>query len=172
MPKTKVKKNKNSNTKKKATSLNKNLRNKINDLNIEVQSNKDKHLRLLAEFDNYKKRKSNEIEKLIKYEGYDFFKSLLSILDDIDRTLIIKDVKENKSIYNGVKMIKDKILSLLNSKNIIEYKSVKEVFNPDLHEAIMVKKSSHKKNIIIEEYERGYKYKDKVLRHAKVVVSE
>ena len=54
----------------------------------------DKNLRLIAEFDNYKKRKSTEIDNLIKYEGFDFFKSLLSILDDIDRTLIIKDVKK------------------------------------------------------------------------------
>ena len=150
----------------------KQLNNTIKELKIKLELNGDKYLRLLAEFDNYKKRKSIEIDNLIKYEGYNFFKSLISILDDIDRTLQIKDVKKNKSIFNGFGMIKDKIISLLDSKNINPYNSINEIFNPDLHEALMVKKSSKKTNTIIEEFEKGYKYKDKVLRHAKVVVSE
>ena len=69
-------------------------------------------------------------------------------------------------------MIKNKITSLLDSKEIIAYESMDESFNPDLHEAVMVKKSSKKSNTIIEEFEKGYNYKNKVLRHAKVVVSE
>jgi len=150
----------------------KQLNNTIKELRIKLELNEDKCIRLLAEFDNYKKRKNIETDNLIKYEGYDFFKSLLSILDDIDRTLQIKDVKNNKSIFNGFGMIKDKIISLLDSKNIIPYNSINEIFNPDLHEALMVKKSSKKTNTIIEEFEKGYKYKDKVLRHAKVVVSK
>jgi molecular chaperone GrpE len=144
----------------------------IKELENQIKLNEEKYIRLLAEFDNYKKRKNIEIDNLLKYEGYDFFKSLLNTLDDIDRTLEIKDVKNNKSIYNGLGMIKDKIISLLDSKNIIPYNSVNEIFNPDLHEALMVKKTSKKTNTIIEEFEKGYNYKDKVLRHAKVVVSE
>ena len=129
-------------------------------------------MRLLAEFDNYKKRKINEIEKLIKYEGFDFFKSVLPILDDIDRTLNLKDVIKNKSIYDGFSMIKSKILNLLESKEISTYNSLNESFNHDFHEAIMMKKTKKESNIVIEEYEKGYMYKDKVLRHAKVIVSE
>jgi len=167
MPNKKVKKKsipKNKSTGKKNTNL--------KELKEVVKGKEDKYLRLLAEFDNYKKRKNIEIDNLIKYEGFDFFKSMLSILDDIDRTLNIKDVKNNKSIHDGFSMIKNKITSLLDSKEIIAYESMDESFNPDLHEAVMVKKSSKKSNTIIEEFEKGYNYKNKVLRHAKVVVSE
>ncbi|MAZ61604.1 MAG: nucleotide exchange factor GrpE [Candidatus Marinimicrobia bacterium] len=170
MPKTsdKIKKT----PKKKNISKSSKTKQNINELKIKVKSSEDKHIRLLAEFDNFKKRKVNEIEKLIKYEGFDFFKSILPILDDIDRTLNLKDVKKNKSIFDGFSMIKSKITNLLESKEIATYDSMNENFNPEFHEAIMMKKSKKDSNLVIEEYEKGYMYKDKVLRHAKVVVSE
>ena len=167
---------KSSKTKKppKKKSISKKIKSKqnISDLKKQIKDAEDKHMRLLAEFDNYKKRKISEIEKLIKYEGFDFFKSVLPILDDIDRTLNLKDVIKNKSIYDGFSMIKSKILNLLESKEISTYNSLNESFNPDFHEAIMMKKTKKDSNIVIEEYEKGYMYKDKVLRHAKVIVSE
>tara|TARA_A100001011_G_scaffold230858_1_gene238946 strand:- start:85 stop:600 length:516 start_codon:yes stop_codon:yes gene_type:complete len=167
---------KSSKTKKisKKKSISKKIKSKqnISDLKKQIKAAEDKHMRLLAEFDNYKKRKINEIEKLIKYEGFDFFKSVLPILDDIDRTLNLKDVIKNKSIFDGFSMIKSKILNLLESKEISTYNSLNESFNPDFHEAIMIKKTKKDSNIVIEEYEKGYMYKDKVLRHAKVIVSE
>ena len=167
---------KSSKTKKtpKKKSISKKIKSKqnISDLKKQIKDAEDKHMRLLPQFDNYKKRKINEIEKLIKYEGFDFFKSVLPILDDIDRTLNLKDVIKNKSIYDGFSMIKSKILNLLESKEISTYNSLNESFNPDFHEAIMMKKTKKESNIVIEEYEKGYMYKDKVLRHAKVIVSE
>ena len=158
--------------KKKNISKSSKTKQNINELKSKVKLSEDKHIRLLAEFDNFKKRKVNEIEKLIKYEGFDFFKSVLPILDDIDRTLNLKDVKKNKSIFDGFSMIKSKISNLLESKEIATYDSMNENFNPEFHEAIMMKKSKKDSNLVIEEYEKGYMYKDKVLRHAKVVVSE
>ena len=167
---------KSSKTKKtpKKKSISKKIKSKqnISDLKKQIKDAEDKYMRLLAEFDNYKKRKINEIEKLIKYEGFDFFKSVLPILDDIDRTLNLKDVIKNKSIYDGFSMIKSKILNLLESKEISTYNSLNESFNPVFHEAIMMKKTKKDTNIVIEEYEKGDMYKDKVLRHAKVIVSE
>ena len=157
---------------KKKTTLKSSKSQNISDLKSKLKTSEDKHIRLLAEFDNYKKRKNNEIDKFIKYEGFDFFKSVLPILDDIDRTLDLKDVKNNKSIFDGFSMIKTKIANLLESKDIVTYNSLDESFNPEFHEAIMMKKSKKDSNIVIEEYEKGYMYKDKVLRHAKVVVSE
>ena len=150
----------------------KKYKDKIKELDTQLKKNEDKNIRLLAEFDNYKKRKNLEIDNLLKYEGYDFFKNLLSVLDDIDRTLKIEDVKNRKSIFDGITMIKNKILSFLDTHNIISFESINKKFDPDLHEALMVKKSSKKSDVIIEEFEKGYKYKDKVLRHAKVIVSE
>ena len=150
----------------------KKYKDRIKELDDQLKNMEDKNVRLLAEFDNYKKRKNSEIDNLLKYEGYDFFKNLLSVLDDIDRTLKIDDVINRKSIFDGISMIKNKILSLLDKDNIISFESINEKFDPDLHEALMVKKSSKKSDVIIEEFEKGYKYKDKVLRHAKVIVSE
>ena len=170
MPKTSAKIKKT--PKKKNISKSSKAKQNINELKTKVKLSEDKHIRLLAEFDNFKKRKVNEIEKLIKYEGFDFFKSVLPILDDIDRTLNLKDVKKNKSIFVGFSMIKSKISNLLESKEIATYDSMNENFNPEFHEAIMMKKSKKDSNLVIEEYEKGYMYKDKVLRHAKVVVSE
>ncbi len=158
--------------KKPSVSSTKKLKDKIISLELKLENIEDKNIRLLAEFDNYKKRKNTEIDNLIKYEGYDFFKNLIGILDDIDRTLKIKDVMNNKSIYKGISMIKNKIISFLDSKNIKSFNSKNELFNPDYHEALMVKKSSKDPGVVLEEYEIGYNYKDKVLRHAKVIVSE
>ncbi len=155
-----------------SVSSTKKLKDKIISLELKLENIEDKNIRLLAEFDNYKKRKNTEIDNLIKYEGYDFFKNLIGILDDIDRTLKIKDVMNNKSIYKGISMIKNKIISFLDSKNIKSFNSKNELFNPDYHEALMVKKSSKEPGFVLEEYEIGYNYKDKVLRHAKVIVSE
>ncbi len=159
-------------TTKKSKSSSLKLKKNIDDLKNKIKVNEDKYIRLLAEFDNYKKRKINEIEKLVKYEGFDFFKSVLPILDDLDRTLNLKDVKNRKSIFEGFNMIKSKILNLLELKKIVTYDSIGDIFNPEFHEAIMMKKTKKDSNLIIEEYEKGYMYKDKVLRHAKVVVSE
>ena len=133
---------------------------------------KNKNVRLLAEFDNYKKRNNQEKAKLIKYEGMSIIKPILSVLDDLDRTLKIPTLKKDKAIYEGIKMIFEKISSSLSDLGVKSFNSFKKDFNPDFHEALMVKKSKQKSNTIIEEYERGYMYHDKIIRHAKVIVSE
>ena len=84
----------------------------------------------------------------------------------------LKELKGNKAIYSGVKMIFDKLNKVLEEYGISSYKSVGEEFNPDFHEALMMKKTKKKTNHIIEEFEKGYKYHDRVIRHAKVVVSQ
>ena len=161
-----------SNNKKKKKS-NKTLKleeeNKI--LEAEIKELKSKNIVLLAEFDNYKKRVSNQISNDKKYEGKDIFINIIPIIDDIERVLIVKDI-DSKSIISGIDLIKNKFLSVLEDLGVNSYKSVGKLFNPDYHEAIMMKKTKKKSNIIIEEYEKGYTQHDKVLRHAKVIVSE
>jgi len=154
---------------KKSSSIKKN---KINVLELEIADLKNKNVRLLAEFDNYKKRNDLEKNKLIEYEGLSIIKSILPALDDLERTLKIGELKKNKTIYNGIGMIFEKIISSLNDYGVSSYKSINKEFDIDLHEAIMTKKSKKKNNIILEEYEKGYKYHDKIIRHAKVIVSE
>ena len=148
------------------------LKKEISELKIELEQLKDKNIRLLAEFDNYRQRTSKTMIENSKYEGVDFIKSILPVIDDIDRVLQIKEFIKNKSIFDGINLIKNKFISILNDNGIIAYDSIGEEFNPDLHEALMMKKVKKKSNIILEEHQIGYKYHDKVLRHSKVVVSE
>ncbi len=159
---------------KKNTSNKKNndFKKKISELELELEKNKDKNIRLLAEFDNYKQRTSRLMIENNKYEGMDFIKNILSVIDDIDRALQIKELIKNESIFDGINLIKSKFISILEDNGVVAYDSIGEEFNPDLHEALMTKKSGKKSNIVLEEYEIGYKYHDKVLRHSKVVVSE
>ncbi|MBI65257.1 MAG: nucleotide exchange factor GrpE [Candidatus Marinimicrobia bacterium] len=159
---------------KKNTSNKKNndFKKKISELELELEKKNDKNIRLLAEFDNYKQRTSRLMIENNKYEGMDFIKNILSVIDDIDRVLQIKELIKNKSILDGINLIKSKFISILEHNGVVAYDSIGEEFNPDLHEALMTKKSGKKSNIVLEEYEIGYKYHDKVLRHSKVVVSE
>ena len=160
---------------KKKTSQKNNLK-KFKDQIAELQKflidSKEKNTRLLAEFDNYKRRKSDEYNRLIKYDGLDLVKAILPILDDMDRTLKLKELKENKVVFSGINMINEKLLKTLNDIGVVHYKSIDEDFNPDFHEAIMMKKTKKKSSKVLEEFEKGYKYYDRVIRHSKVVVGE
>jgi molecular chaperone GrpE len=140
-----------------------------------LQKEKDKYLRLFAEFENYKKRTSKERMELYKTAGQDIIVSLLPVLDDFDRGLAeIKKVKE-KQLLKGMTLINDKLNSTLSQKGL-EVVSVKagDVFDADLHEAItqIPAPSDDLKGKIIDVIERGYKLGDKVIRYPKVVIGQ
>ena len=152
---------------------------KIKKLNSEIDLLKDglsksdeKYIRLIAEFDNFKKRNNktlidshqNSIEKIVG--------SFLPIIDDIHRILNDKDNNDSKIIIDGIFMVETKIKKILSSYEVESFESKGEVFNPDFHEAIMSQNSKEKENIIIEEFEKGYKINDKIIRHSKVIVSK
>lgn len=150
----------------------KNLKEDIKKLKKEIEDLNNKNIRLLAEFDNFKKRNLEERRKILQYDGESLVAGVLPVLDDLDRTLSIKELKKLKNVYSGIKMIKDKINKVLDEKGIKSYVSVGEEFDTDFHEALMMKKSKKKSGLILEEFEKGYLYHDKVIRHAKVIVSE
>ena len=150
----------------------KNLKEDIKKLKKEIEGLNNKNIRLLAEFDNFKKRNLEERRKILQYDGESLVVGVLPVLDDLDRTLSIKELKKLKNIYSGIKMIKDKINKVLDEKGIKSYESVGEEFDTNFHEALMMKKSKKKSGLILEEFEKGYLYHDKVIRHAKVIVSE
>ena len=150
----------------------KNLKEDIKKLKKDIEDLNNKNIRLLAEFDNFKKRNLEERRKILQYDGESLVVGVLPVLDDLDRTLSIKELKKLKNIYSGIKMIKDKINKVLDEKGIKSYVSVGEEFDTNFHEALMMKKSKKKSGLILEEFEKGYLYHDKVIRHAKVIVSE
>ena len=170
MPKSKTKNKKNISNTKKRTQTEK-LLETIDILDKKISDHKDKNILLLADFDNYKKRRIQERIDYEKYEGQKIFKEIIPIIDDIDRVLGLDGIKD-KSLIDGINLIRDKFIGVLADFGVLSYESLGEDFNAEYHEAIMMKKSKKKSGIILEEFQKGYKYHDKVLRHSKVIVSE
>ena len=157
----------------------KSLRKKIENIELtlveqseELERKSDKNIRLLAEFDNYKRRTQEERMKLFKYAGEELAKAILPILDDLHRTLESDGKGKARSILEGIEHIVAKLDKTLAEQRIVPFDSVGQDFDPELHEALMSEKSDKGDNVILKEFEKGYKYDDKILRHAKVVVSK
>ena len=162
------KKNKNGVDSPKKSSSTKKLTKK--DLELLISSLEDKHLRLKAEFDNYRKRKDSEISSLLKYEGKSFIMDFLSILDNISRG--IESYKED-DITKALLLVKDDFIKKLDVKGVKPFVEVGDNFDPELHEALTTTNDPKTDdNLIVEIYESGYKYKDLIIRHAKVVVNK
>ena len=162
------KKNKNGVDSPKKSSSTKKLTKK--DLELLISSLEDKHLRLKAEFDNYRKRKDSEISSLLKYEGKSFIMDFLSILDNISRG--IESYKED-DIKKALLVVKDDFIKKLDVKGVKPFGKVGDNFDPELHEALTTTNDPKTDdNLIVEIYESGYKYKDLIIRHAKVVVNK
>ena len=167
---------KNKNSTKKNQSSNKILEGKkieVETLSKEVAVLNEKNIKLLAEFDNFQRRTLDEKDKMRKFQNLDIAKDILPVIDDLDRASDFKEIENDNSILEAVEMIKSKMNKVLDKYSIKSFKSLNTDFDPNLHEALLEQNSdSFKKGIIMEEYEKGYKYHDRVIRHAKVVVSK
>ena len=148
------------------------LKSELAEQSEELEQKSDKNVRLLAEFDNYKRRTQEERTKLFKYAGEELAKAILPILDDLHRTLESDGKGKARSILEGIELIVAKLDKTLEEQGIVPFDSVGQDFDADLHEALMSEKSNKGDNVILKEFEKGYKYDDKILRHAKVVVSK
>tara|TARA_B110001454_G_scaffold65068_1_gene63264 strand:- start:20 stop:550 length:531 start_codon:yes stop_codon:yes gene_type:complete len=138
----------------------------------ELEKKSDKNIRLLAEFDNYKRRTQEERSKLFKYAGKELAKAILPILDDLHRTLESDGKVKARTILEGIELIVAKLDKTLEDMGIVPFDSVGQNFDAELHEALMSEESDKGENVILREFEKGYNYNDKILRHAKVVVSK
>ena len=148
------------------------LKSELAEQSEELERKSDKNVRLLAEFDNYKRRTQEDRTKLFKYAGEELAKAMLPILDDLHRTLESDGKGKARSILEGIELIVAKLDKTLEEQGIMPFDSVGQDFDADLHEALMSEKSDKGDNVILKEFEKGYKYDDKILRHAKVVVSK
>lgn len=149
----------------------KKLNAEIKDLKNLIASSNEKNLRLMAEFENFKKRNNKILNDSYQISVEKIVGSFLPISDDIYR--ILNDDNENvKIVVDGIAMVKNKLKKTLSKYEVESFDSVGEFFNPDFHEAIMSQISNEKENTIIEEFEKGYKIKDKIIRHSKVIVSK
>ena len=144
-------------------------------LSQDLASEKDKFLRLFAEFENYKRRTSKERVELFKTANEDVIKALLPVLDDFDRAYIEISKTEEKDLLKGVELISNKLKSTLEQKGLAPIKVANgDVFNADNHEAItqIPAPSEDLKGKIIDVIEKGYALGDKVIRFPKVIIGQ
>lgn len=149
------------------------LKSQIESLEISVKDEKDKFLRLFAEFENYKKRTSKERLDLYKTASQELMTALLPIIDDLNRASNEFKKSKEKSLVEGMSLIKNKFSDILKSQGLIlvEVKNGDE-FDAEIHEAItqIPAENDKMKGKIIDVIESGYKLGEKIIRYPKVVV--
>ena len=164
----------------KSKSQKKSSKSKTDDMILQLTTQmvgmEDKHLRLKAEFDNYRKRKEREVGNLLRYEGSNVISEFIAVVDDLERMQEAMDADSNgsnESLRKGIEMILKKIHKRFEAFDVQPFTDPGDALDSELHDAMMIRAEKDKKeNEILEVFEKGYRYKDKILRHAKVVVNK
>ena len=146
---------------------------KLEELNGNLEQEKDKYLRLFAEFENFKKRTAKERIELFKTAGQEVISAILPILDDMERAINQTPEEERKSI-EGFVLINNKLIDVLriNGLNVAET-NIGDTFDAEIHEAItLIPSDDDQKGKIIDVTEKGYQLGDKIIRFPKVVVGQ
>ncbi len=147
-------------------------------LRREAEENRDRLLRLAADFDNYKKRQERERLTLLKYAGENILRELLPTLDNLDRAMehaaagTEDPQKQLEGLLEGVDLTRKGLLAMLEKFEVSPLDSVGRAFDPNEHEAMTMEPSNEvPANHVLREFAKGYRFKDRLLRPAKVVVS-
>ncbi|QES90141.1 nucleotide exchange factor GrpE [Rhizosphaericola mali] len=147
----------------------------VEKLKAEVAEQKDKYIRLMAEFENYKRRKAAEIQDINKTAGKDIIISMLEVLDDADRAeaQLTKDVPVDQ-LKEGIQLVFNKLRKNLSNKGLKELQSIHQEFDPELHEAItqIPAPTEDLQGKVLDQVKKGYYLNDKLIRHAQVVVGQ
>lgn len=149
--------------------------NELDTLKKEIEEQKEKFIRLYADFDNFKRRNAKERVELIQTAGKEVIQSMLEVLDDCERAEKQMNQSEDlKQIKEGIGLVFNKFRNILQSRGLKEMKSIGEAFNPDFHEAIteIPVPDENMKGKIVDEVEKGYTLNDKIIRFSKVVVGK
>ena len=142
---------------------------KLKDQYDELQ---DRHIRLKAEFDNFRRRKAEEISRLLQYDGENVILGFLPILDDINRMIDSEDASK-ESLMDGIALVQSKINKYFDSLNIEPYGEKGDKMDTDIHDAMLTQSDNKQEDdTILDVFEKGYTYRDKVIRHAKVIVNK
>ncbi len=144
-------------------------------LKEELGKEKDKFLRLFAEFENYKKRTTRERMELYKTAGQEVISALLPVLDDFDRAVREIDRSEDSELFKGVTLIQNKFRDTLMGKGLEEIEvQTGDTFDAEIHEAVTQIPAPDKKlqGKVVDVIEKGYKLGDRIIRHPKVVVGK
>ena len=147
----------------------------LDQLQADLADQKDKYLRLMAEFENFKRRTAKERVDLIQTAGKDVIVSLLDVMDDCDRAEKQLNGSDDIAVQKeGIQLVFNKIRATLHAKGLKAMESIDQLFNVELHEAIteVPVPDASKKGKVIDEVTKGYYLNDKIIRFAKVVVGK
>ena len=151
------------------------LKNLLASKEEELEKEKKEYLFLMAEFDNFRKRTIRERGELIKNASEKSLQGILPIIDDFERGLdAIKDTSDAEAVKEGMRLIYNKLIKYLSDNGVKEIISTGAPFDTELHEAVAMIPATNdeEKGLVKETIQKGYMINDKVLRHAKVVVSQ
>lgn len=137
-------------------------------LQVQYEELKDKHIRLMAEFDNYKKRTLKEKIDMMKSASQDIMAAMLSVLDDFDRA------QQNNELSEGIQLIHSKFFNVLKQKGLEVMDTNGQLFDPEYHEALteIPAPTEDLKGKVVDTIEKGYMLGEKIIRHAKVVIGK
>ena len=147
----------------------------VEELKQQLAEQKEKYLRLFADFDNYKKRTAKERIELLNTAGKDIILSVIPVIDDFERAIAgAEDATDVDSVKEGMLLIKNKMFSVLQQRGLKQMESKGQDFDAEQHEAIteIPAPSDDMKGKVIDEVEKGYMMNDKIIRYAKVVVGK
>ena len=149
---------------------------RIKELELQLNELQDKQLRLKAEFENFRKRKQREISELFQYDGERVIKEMLPLIDDLERMAKAAEEQNDKteaSLLEGAQMVESKIKKFLGLHEIIPFGEEGESLDSELHDAMLTQTNEEMDdNIILDVFEKGYRYRGKVIRHARVIVNK
>ena len=146
----------------------------LDELREKVKLLEEDTLRAKADLINYRKRKDDEVANLLKYAGSDLIMELLPVLDNFERALGKEEKSEElKNYLEGFKMIYQNIKDILIANGVKEIEALDKEFDPMYHHSVSMRKDESKESgVVLEVYQKGYTYKDKVLRPAMVIINE
>jgi molecular chaperone GrpE len=150
------------------------LRKKLEDKEKEGKEHYDRLLRMAADLDNYKKRAAKEKEEWVKFANEDLIKAILPFIDNLERAINhAEKVKDAGVLIEGVRLTIQQLLQALNKFGLSSFESQGKPFDPAFHEAILVVPTDqHEPNRVMEEFQKGYLFNDRLLRPATVSVSK
>ena len=148
---------------------------KVDKLKAELTDIKDKHVRLQAEFDNYRKRTLKEKMDLVKSGGESVLMNILPVIDDFERALVaFNEMEDDNPLKQGIDLIYNKFQDFLKQNGIKEIEAIEKDFDTDLHEAVtkIPAPSEEMKGKVVDVIQKGYLLNEKVIRFSKVVIGE
>lgn len=147
---------------------------RIAELEAKLEEAENKVLRAQADFDNFRRRTRLDQEAAQKYRAQSLVSEIIPALDNFERALQIEaDNDQTKSLLQGMNMVYNQLIQALQNEGVEAIKSVGEQFDPHIHQAVMqVEDESFESNTVIEELQKGYKLKDRVIRPAMVKVNQ